>query len=211
MGNAYLWGLPMLDIAPAIHPHMSDDEIACYRRHLARASSVVEFGVGGSTVLAAEIPVGTLHAIDSDPAWIDAVTKHPAVQRLIDDGRAFFFHANIGAVGAWGKPTDRDRPISCAEYARLPCSDPDLIFIDGRFRVACAMQALLSTGGDTVIAIHDFWPKRSQQWPARRYLAIWPFVRTIERAGTLGIFRRAPWFVKPLARLVLRRYRYDWR
>jgi hypothetical protein len=126
--------------APRLAPHMTGEEIACYRRYLSRASSLLEYGVGGSTVLAAKLPVQNLVAIDSDPRWLAAVAADPAVAALVSAGRARLVHADLGPVGAWGKPAGRTGRVPSTAYARLPWQpggpDPELVFIDGRYRIA---------------------------------------------------------------------------
>eukprot|EP00922_Rhytidocystis_sp_ex-Travisia-forbesii_P017217 GHVS01025678.1.p1 GENE.GHVS01025678.1~~GHVS01025678.1.p1 ORF type:complete len:491 (+),score=75.58 GHVS01025678.1:157-1629(+) len=39
----------------------------------------------------------------------------------------------------------------------VPSKQPDIVFIDGRYRVACALMTLLYVQPQSVVLIHDFW------------------------------------------------------
>jgi hypothetical protein len=78
---------------------------------------------------------------------------------------------DIGRTGEWGKPLDRANVDNWPNYFLTPWQRllsrnelPDLIYIDGRFRVACALHSLLMLRlkkrrvfpKKTKIMIHDF-------------------------------------------------------
>jgi hypothetical protein len=58
----------------------------------------------------------------------------------------------------------------------------DLVLIDGRFRVACALEAVLRCSPDTTLVIHDFWNR-----PV--YHGLLPYLDELERCATIGVFR----------------------
>lgn len=63
---------PALDGPPG-NRNPSGDDIArndFYREHARRAASILEYGAGGSTVIAAECNVPSLYSVDSDARWI---------------------------------------------------------------------------------------------------------------------------------------------
>ena len=53
----------------------------------------------------------------------------------------------------------------------------DLVLVDGRFRVACALAGLPRLAADARLLVHDFWPR-----PAYRA----PLLRHFEVAGSAG-------------------------
>jgi hypothetical protein len=57
----------------------------------------------------------------------------------------------------------------------------DFVLVDGRFRVACALTALLKARPDALVALHDFWTR------LQIYGEILPFFDVIGRAGSLAI------------------------
>jgi hypothetical protein len=169
----------------SIAPHMSGSEINCYTRYLMPASNVLEYGVGGSTLLAAEIGVRSLYSVDTDGKWLANVLGDARVAGMVASGRAKLVHIDLGAVRSWGKPDNFSRILQWPNYARRPWQDgfrPDLVLVDGRFRNSCILQTLRYGGPDVTIAVHDFWNRRF-------YHGILPFVTVIDRADTLAVFR----------------------
>lgn len=80
---------------------------------------------------------------------------------------------------------------------------PDVVLVDGRFRVACALTALLNLSDKTIIIIHDFWTRPT-------YHVILPFVKILERSSDSTIvFQRAKDFDKARAEQLLEEYRYQ--
>jgi hypothetical protein len=83
----------------------------------------------------------------------------------------------------YGNPVDLTQVGSFADYSLAfgqRDSDTDLVLVDGRFRVACALQIVLSnyTG---VVLLHD------AQRP--EYQPLFKFFNTIERVDNLVAFR----------------------
>jgi hypothetical protein len=178
----------LIAIDPAtteIAAHMSQDEAECYRHHLAGAQAVLEYGVGGSTVLAAKRKPKSLYCVETDAAWLAQVRRNPAVAEMVASGAARLVHVNLGSTGRWGKPS-KTSFLRWPQYARWPWRDgysPELVMVDGRFRVSCMVQALLHGGDGTKIAVHDFWPRE-------HFHAVLRFVEVVDRAGTLAVLRK---------------------
>jgi len=174
---------------------MTAPELACYERHLGGASALLEYGAGGSTVLAAKSGVQSLYTVDTDRAWLDKVKTYAPVQAMLAGGAAKLVHVDLGRIGRWGKPTNLLTTPSWPRYARQPWADgysPDLVLIDGRFRVSCVMQALWHGKAGTKIAVHDFWNRSRLQ-------AVLPYVDIIDRSETLAVFVRKPQWSVPRA------------
>ena len=184
-------------------PRMTDREIDRYTALLAGARTVIEYGTGGSTLLALGAGVSRLISVETDLGWIGMLRDVPAVAEAERQGRLTFVHVDIGRVGKWGKPVDDSGAARYAAFASAPwsrCDAPDVVFIDGRFRVACALETLLRSGGSTRLAFHDFW-KRPQ------YHVVLPFVDCIDRVDSLAVFKRQASFNENAATQLLERYR----
>ena len=167
-------------------PHMADNELACFERLLRRANKVLEYGCGGSTVFAASLAHGHIFSVESDPAWLRKVKAQPSVRDAIAAGRVDLKHVNIGPTGEWGVPSDEAHRDLWPRYSQYPWakgSDYDLIFVDGRFRVACILNAILQASTDALIVVHDFWDRPE-------YHVVLPFLEWEETSQTLGVFRR---------------------
>lgn len=182
---------------------MTEPELALYAGVLAGARTVVEYGTGGSTLLALGAGVSRLVSVETDLKWIGMLREVVEIAEAERQQRVTFVYVDIGPVGKWGKPTDSSGAARYATYAPAPwqhCRAADVVFIDGRFRLASAIETLLRSGADTRIAFHDFW-KRPQ------YHVVLPLVDCIDRADTLAVFRRSKAFNETAARQLLDRYR----
>lgn len=132
----------------------------------------LEFGTGGSTYTAAKVGV-ELVAIDSDREFLDAVRKKIADGGFADPNKQTYVHADIGTTGGRGRPLHWKKadPARLDQFRRYsdppaPCfnggTTPDLVLVDGRFRVACALKALRMLQGRQgwTLAVDDFVPRR---------------------------------------------------
>jgi hypothetical protein len=148
-------------------PHFDEEGTAYFRKQIGSARNYLEYGSGGSTILASRL-VNTLVSVDSDGSFLADVRRKLAEE----EGRKAMtklIHVNIGLTYDWGmpvftKPTRRrvrrweDYPIAPWRYYRSIAQQPDLILVDGRFRVACVLESLLSLSplSDTQILLDDY-------------------------------------------------------
>lgn len=133
----------------------------------------LEFGTGGSTFTAAKIGVEFI-AIDSDRDFLDAVRTKIADGGFANPTTQTYLHADIGKTGARGRPlhwkkASPERLDLFRRYSDLPTpcfkggTAPDLVLVDGRFRVACALKTLRALQGSEgwTLAVDDYVPRRS--------------------------------------------------
>jgi hypothetical protein len=194
---------PSADIV-ALKPHMADDELALFESLLGRANHVLEYGCGGSTALAASYRDLRLSGVESDPVWLRKVEAHPAVKSARTTGRFVLHHVNIGPTKKWGKPSNDNCRHVWPLYSSLPWSrqsDYDLIFVDGRFRVACILHAVLKAQRDALIVIHDFWDRP-------HYHGVLPFLDLKKSSGTLGVFQKRHDIDKGCVESLIERYKF---
>jgi hypothetical protein len=141
---------PRLTFSPAVRDRLGADYAA--------ADTILEYGSGGSTVLAASLGK-QVFAVESDALWAQQMqgyldTHHP-------DAKVRMHHADIGRTKSWGRPVNDKR---MADYHRYPLAvwdlpgfvQPDLILIDGRFRVACFCTAILKIDRPTRLLFDDY-------------------------------------------------------
>ena len=122
---------------------MPDAEAAVIRAAYGQAETILEFGSGGSTVLAAEAGK-RVTSVESDKAWAqmmrDWFAAHPPA------GQVEIIWSDIGPTKDWGQPIDDS---SWKSFARYPLAvwdmpgftHPDVVLVDGRFRMGCALGA----------------------------------------------------------------------
>jgi hypothetical protein len=190
---------------------MPAPDVALLARHLRAADVYLEYGAGGSTVLAAGL-CPTVVSAESDRAFLHAVTRkvrevHPAC-------RFYPVHCDIGPTGPWGRPRPA-RPLADAwrRYPDAPWEvlhqlhlEPTLVLIDGRFRVACALRVLLEWRArpGALMLFDDFTTRRY-------YRVVLEFAGEVERGRRLVVLRPKAVLDEPRGRALLEQYRRDWR
>jgi hypothetical protein len=116
-----------------------------------------EYGVGASTFWMAEKSSAHIIGVDSSAEWI------AKVRATVPPDRADLRHVDIGDLGSWGRPTDYRRRHAFRDYvAGLWAGDtrPDLVLIDGRFRVACFLKCCLEAAPGTPVVVDDYTNRR---------------------------------------------------
>jgi hypothetical protein len=163
-------------------PRMTSNEIALFESFLDCAEDYIEFGCGGSTVLASQLVKQSIISVDSATEWLDQVAvacrPFPVQPDLV--------FADIGRTGNWGLPVEASARKSWPTYHEdvwksRPAGSADLYMVDGRFRVACFIQVLRNCRPDSVILIHDF-ASRPQ------YHIVREIAREIARVNDLSAF-----------------------
>jgi len=140
---------------------MPDAESARLRAAFVAAEVILEFGSGGSTVLAAEMPGKCIFSVESDKAWLRMMQEWFADNPVADQTELHLVHADIGPTGAWGHPKD-DR--AWRRFAHYPLGvwrhtafrHPDVVFVDGRFRVGCALATALHISRPVTLLFDDY-------------------------------------------------------
>ncbi len=175
-------------------PTLDPPSQALFGQALARCTNYLEYGSGGSTVLAARAGKSVI-CVDSDPYFLKEVEakigNHRVGQQTLD-----FLYCDIGLTAHWGKPVFRKPTAMRLErwkhYPRLPwdliarrrLAPPDLILIDGRFRVACALTSFLHLQDhpETTVLVDDFVGRR-------HYAEIERFGTLVSCQGRMGVFQ----------------------
>ncbi len=141
---------PVLTFVPEVQEFLIDE--------YSRAGTILEYGSGGSTALAARLGKRTV-SVESDKKWareMNAFLKanHPEAPVTVK-------HVDVGKTGAWGRPVnDADfknyHKYSLAVWDKAGFVQPDLILVDGRFRVACFCAALMRIERPTRLLFDDY-------------------------------------------------------
>lgn len=165
---------------------MEPDELALLRKASRRREHAIEFGCGASTLLLLRNGIGALDSVDSQRAWVRRVSDEPDAAEALRTGRLRMHCIDIGPTRKWGYPRGEESKARWPRYAqavwRAALPQPvDFVLIDGRFRVACALMALLKARPDALVAFHDFWTR------LKAYGQILPFFDVVGRAGSLAI------------------------
>ncbi|MEM1429989.1 MAG: hypothetical protein AAGG09_11070 [Pseudomonadota bacterium] len=194
--------------APAAPPLTLPDAVAdLVRDTYDRASAILEYGSGGSTVLAAERGKPCL-TVENDRAWGKGVAAwldhaHP--------GHGVRLHlVYIGPTRKWGRPSKTQAPLWRWRYKAYPTSvwnrrdltPPDVILIDGRFRPACFLTSLLRLDRPATL-LWDDYEGRPEYRVVERVLAP---ARMVER---MAVFRAQPGLVTKADLSAFKSYFHD--
>lgn len=138
---------------PTIHLALIHrDSWSRFRELAVRAKNYAEFGCGESTLFMAAESAASVRSIDTDEKWISAVNR--VLPRSVE-----FVHIDLGPVGKWGRPVSYAKSDSLANLFNAPFEggfEPDFVLIDGRFRVATFLAALLGSNPGTIICFDDY-------------------------------------------------------
>ena len=192
-------------------PWFDEASSANFRALLGKAKSYVEYGAGGSTVLADRIDVATV-TIEGDPYFAKAVRK-----KIRPHGTVKLHVADIGTTVEWGAPMfKRLTPARKAawvgyvdaaydEIKALKRPLPDLVLVDGRMRRACALEAVRQGQiGDqpATVCFDDYTPRD-------HYKEVEKLLGKPKIVGRMAIFDSAR--AKPVTREDVLEAAQDWR
>jgi hypothetical protein len=108
-----------------------------------KADVILEFGSGGSTVMAAEAGK-RVTSVESDKAWAQMMRDWFAANP--PSGQVDIIWSDIGPTKEWGHPVDQSGWKNFARYplevwGQSDFQHPDVVLVDGRFRMGCALAA----------------------------------------------------------------------
>ncbi len=173
---------------PLFYPFvMSDAEKMLFDKTIKRSHHYLEFGLGGSTLRALQKSKAKIYTVESSPEWIKEMRKYLII-RYFENKRLFIFPVNIGPTREWGYPVsdkykDLFEAYSAHIFELIDKKLIDLVLIDGRFRVACTLKAILACheNKDFKILIHDFWNRQE-------YHVVLKYLNVVKKVDTLGLF-----------------------
>lgn len=113
-----------------------------------------EYGAGKSTVWVHRYTSAEIISVDTNAAWLSMVED-----TIGPSDRLALQYVAVGPVGEWGRPLSyacRDRFEDYLDALWTGHSKPDVVLIDGRFRVACFLTCLKNADPGTVILFDDY-------------------------------------------------------
>ena len=145
---------------PSFQLTFGPEEAALVTRYYEAADTILEYGSGGSTVLAAKLGRRTF-SVESDKAWAQRLAAHVAP---ISD-QVTVHYADVGPTGPWGTPAKSRFYPQFHRYAlsvwdRPDFVQPDLVLIDGRFRAACLVAVMMRTQKPITVLFDDYRRRR---------------------------------------------------
>jgi len=141
------------DLADQARLFDGDDHM--FQREILSCQVYGEYGCGASTVWVAHHTAAKIVSVDSSAEWIAKVeleTKSHREKLHID-------RVDLGEIAAWGYPTTYRYRSRFHDYVASPWRHgvkPDLVLIDGRFRVACFLHSLLTAEPGSRLIFDDY-------------------------------------------------------
>ena len=126
-----------------------------------------EYGCGASTLWLDGNADLRIKGVDSSKDWIDFVLNKVGRSTDID-----LIWIDFGPLGKWGRPISYEKDhniINYLEYIWRGEDKPDLVLIDGRFRVACFLTSLLHSNEGALIIFY-YYRHRAHYHIVERFL-----------------------------------------
>lgn len=152
-----IYDMPQSNTEPELTLPQAEADWVC--EAYAQAGTILEYGSGGSTMLAARMPGKTVFSVENDPDWAHMMTARLDAAETVSE--VHIHHVDIGPTGKWGRPRDRSKSRRYADYHlsvfdRADFSHPDLVLIDGRFRAACLFALMMRLSRPTPVLFDDY-------------------------------------------------------
>lgn len=140
-------------------PHLSPNDMKMFYKYLDKSIVYFEYGSGGSTYQASiRSNIQKIYSVESDIEWqhkLKQNTKHPNITFILNE---------MGTQpNNWGHPGKNSTNLQKINYSnhiktlnKEEQNSIDLVFIDGRFRVACCLKCFDIINSDCLIAFDDF-------------------------------------------------------
>ena len=141
-------------------PHFKGLDVPMFYKYLDKSTYYFEFGSGGSTYQAAtRNNIKTIYTVESDAEWHNKLKAQLKKYNHIK----YLFRDLETPGNNWGYPGKNCSNLKKIAYShRIYQLTPEekkkinLILIDGRFRVACALKSFNIMSDDCVLAFDDF-------------------------------------------------------
>ena len=142
-----------------MNPWLADNDKIMFYKFLDKATVYFEYGSGGSTYQAnIRNNIIKIYSVESDIRWLTKL-KHD-----IESNKIVFYYNEMdvraNTCGNPGPYSNKKQWINYSNHIRNLTKDDqqkiDLVFIDGRFRVACCLKCFDIINADCLIAFDDF-------------------------------------------------------
>jgi len=138
----------------SIKKYLFDGDNLLFQKYLDKARIYGEYGTGISTIFANRYKNKHTIAVDSDKNWILNIKEHTLNSKNLE-----ITHIDLGKLKPWGTPEGYEYRHNFKKYLNAiwdKSFKPDLVLVDGRFRVACFLTSLLNANKDSIIIFDDY-------------------------------------------------------
>lgn len=168
-----------------LRPEMTQEELNLLMNTVKGAESIYEFGCGGSTTVFCQMAIPNVYSVDSSLEWLVKVQK--SATAIGSPTTLILNYVDINANDKdFGMPKDDSKKFNWYSYPTTfnnVSKTPDVVFVDGRFRVACALESWSNMSEYSKLIVHDY-TKRPE------YHIIEKYFTKEESAHTLCVFAK---------------------
>ena len=136
---------------------LTENERLFFTLILRTSKKFLEFGMGGSTLLAFKtLSIKKIVSVEHNFGWFKKISNFDGINNQIGK-RIFLDFINLGKLKKNYplKENINNFSIYSNQIFQKYENDYDFVFIDGIFRVACALQTILNCQNNVKIIIHD--------------------------------------------------------
>lgn len=189
-------------------PHMSYRETKLFEKYTDKGENVVEFGAGGSTVVFLRKKKKII-SIENNKPYLDFINSIHYIRKGTANKQLGFKYVDTGEIKKWGRLKNDLKKEDWPQYYQTiwdeyNIANPDIVLIDGRFRVMCALNAIPYINRNTIVLFHDFTcPKK--------YNSILQFFDVIDYADSLYVLRVKNIINNESLEAMKKEFQYDYR
>lgn len=150
-----------------------------FKRHVADVKTYGEYGAGLSTKWILRETDAIAHSVDTDQKWVTSVQLECDNTKRLNAR-----YCDVGQVQDWGWPADYAKRDNFQTYTRAWWTDgvsPDLVLVDGRFRVCCFLTSLKHAEPGTKIIFDDYFNRP-------QYHLVEEYLKPVEKCNRQALF-----------------------
>jgi len=146
-----------IETKKSILKSLFEGESELFLKYIQNSNYYGEYGSGLSTIYVSNFSTVKAISAETDILWINKIKDNLSSESNIE-----LMHTNLGKILHFGRPESYVYKDKIKDYLNsiwVGDFKPDLVLIDGRFRVACFLTSLINAERGTHI-IFDDYPSR---------------------------------------------------
>jgi hypothetical protein len=133
-----------------------DGDDGLFKELIKHAKTYYEYGCGKSTEFVFKYSSATIFSVDTSNDWVKKIKSLEGIEK---SKRLNLSWVDVGEVANWGTPTSFKMKHNFRNYAELLWLNnaiPDLVLIDGRFRILCFLTSIKFAPAGCKILFDDY-------------------------------------------------------
>lgn len=154
-----------------------DEEV--FKEIISSAKIYAEYGCGASTIWVFNHTHCEIFSVDSSELWLGSVARECGNSKRLN-----LHFANVGKIKDWGTPSNYENHQNFNDYTDWIWEQnvsPDVVLVDGRFRVCCFLTSLLRAQEGTRLVFDDYINREE-------YHIVEKFIKPVNTCGRQALF-----------------------